>query len=437
MINKVVFYSSVERNFRSTMLGYLLELQNSENIEIVLLHEQLDSHLLNFLKNTKHFPRIVEFVYIGQYDSNLTSSIKQFRRISQLAYVIINKYLPTIVITSSDFHSIFELFLCRAAKSCNKKVISIACSNSVSEMKKISKWISLYSINTKFKFLSPFLAFLFYTSRKYVAHFSIHFLYPVFSGNLPFFGKSSFLLYSGQSGMRDATYQIVFSEQEKNHFQQSGVHFSKLITIRHPYYSDSIKAIIKNYFSESLEIDFLILHSAELIGFDNNDFSIISIEKRIDVNIKVFNAINEYFPDKLIYIKLHPNVSKQNLDYIKNRYLNAAKNLIFIDHSVPIEVLLINSKVIIDLPRPVSTSIFMNTLFNPSGISISLDLFKEFLGDYYKNNNSVVYRTNIDSFVDFLISYKNMAFKSDFTYGDNQFDYSSLISFTTDKSLIV
>jgi hypothetical protein len=437
MNNKVVFYASVERNFRSTLLGYLVELQNSENIEIVLLHEHIDSDLLDFLKNKKFFPRIVEFVYIGQYDRNLTSNIRQFREISELANEIIIEYLPAIIITSSDFHSIFELFLCRAAKRFNIKIISIACSNSVGEMKKISKWISLYSINTKFKFVSPFLALLFYSFRKYAAHFSVHYIFPFFSGNLPFFGKSSFLLYRGQSGMRDATYQIVFSEQEKLHFQHSGVPSSKLITIRHPYYSDSIKTIIKNHFCESLEIDFLLLHSAELIGFDSNDFSIISIEKRIDANIKIFNKINEYFPDKLIYIKLHPNVSKQNLDYIKNRYLNAAKNLLFINQSIPIEVLLINSKVVIDLPRPVSTSIFMNTLFNPSGISISLDLFEEFLGDYYKFNNSVQYIANIDSFVDFLISYKNQTFKSYFTYGHNQFDYSCFISFIKDKSLIV
>jgi hypothetical protein len=437
MNNRVILYSSVERNFRSTLLGYLLELQHFENIEIIFLHEQLESDLFNFLNNKIHFPRIVEFIFIGQYDRNLTSSINQFREISQLGNYIIIKYLPDIVITSSDFHSIFELFLCRAAKRYNKKIISVACSNSVGEMTKISKWIMLYSVNTKFKYLSTNLGFIFYSLRKYVAHFSVHYIFPFLSGNLPFWGKSSYLLYSGQSGMRDATYQIVYSEQEKLHFQNSGVPVNKLISIRHPYYSDPINTIVKNYFSESLEIDFLILHSAELIGFNNNDLSTISIDKRLDANIKVFNKINIFFPDKFIYIKLHPNVSTHNLDYIKNRYLSAANNLLFIEQSLPIEALLINSKVVIDLPRPVSTAIFMNTLFNPYGISISLDLFEEYLGDSYKFNNSVEYISNIDSFDDFLISYKNKIFKKYNTYGNNQFDYNSLISFLKDKSLIV
>lgn len=437
MNNKIVFYSSVERNFRSTLLGYLLELQHFENIDIILLHEQLDSDLYDFLNNKIYFPRIVEFIQIDQYDKNLTSNINKFREISKLANQIIINYLPDIVIVSSDFHSIFELFLCRYGKRYNKKIISIACSNSVGEMSKISKWIKLYSLKTKFSSVIPFISLAIYSLRKYVAHFSIHFIFPIFSGNFPLLGKSSYLLYTGQSGMRDATYQIVFSDQEKQNFQKSGVSVDKLYTIRHPYYSDPIKNVIKLFFNGSLDIDFLILHPAELIGFNNDNFSTISIDSRINQNIKVLNKINEFFPDKLIHIKLHPNVSTQNLDYIKNQYSCAAKNLIFIDHSLPIELLLINSKVVIDLPRPVSTSIFMNTIINPSGIAISLDLFEEFLGDYYKFNKSVKYFTNIDSFIDFLISYKNKTFKNEVKYGHNQFDYSSLSSFIKDKTLIV
>jgi len=437
MINRVVFYSSVERNFRSTLLGYLLELQHLENIEIIFLYEQFDSEIFDFLNSKIHFPRIIKFIYVGQYDGNLTSSISQFRKFSKLCSDIITQYLPDIVITSSDFHSIFELFLCRAAKKSNKKIISVACSNSVGEMSRISKWITLYSINTRLNFLPTFIAFGYYTFRKFLAYFVVHYLLPIFSGNLPFYGNSSFLLYRGQSGMRDATYQIVFSEQEKLHFQDSGVPVDKLITIRHPYYSKPIKTIVYNYFRKSFDIDFLILHSAELIGFNNNDLSTISIDQRLDINIMVFKKINEIYPEKFIYIKLHPNVSFNNLEYIKNRYLSEANNILFIDQSVPIESLLISSKIVIDLPRPVSTSIFMNTLFNPNGISISLDLFEEYLGDYYKFNESVEYITNIESFVNFLISYKNNTYHSSFTYGCNQFEYCNMISFMIDKSLIV
>lgn len=437
MKRKILFYTSVDRNFRSTLLGYLIELQLLENVEIILLCEKFDTPLDSLLDSKSLFPKIVKKVYIGQYDSTSIYSFKNFLKLNKLAKEVVSIYAPSLVITTSDFHSIFELLICRYAKNSNTKVLSIACSTSPGDMKSIANWIRLYTLNTKYFKLYKHLAIVILFFRKHIAHYTVHYIFPVLSGIYPFIGKSSYLLYKGQSGMRNADYQIVFSEQEKNNFIKSGVLKEKIYVIRHPYSNEIAKNVLSSLFRNKLQnIDFLILHPAELIGFKADDFSLIDKEVRVSKNIALLKTIFELFPFSNVCIKLHPNVSSEVYGYVEKNYSSISERIIFIKHSEPIEALLLNSKVVIDFPRPVSTSIFMNCVLNPQKLSISVDIFNEFLGDYYKNNKCVAYINSIKDFNELLVKYKHGNILNQNSYADFEFDYDNINSFIIDKLLI-
>ena len=434
----ILLYTSVERNFRSTLLGYLYDLQFLENTKLVVLYEKFCDPILDLLEQKKIFPNVIEKIYVGQYDSSSIMNFTSFRKSNLLAKNIINRYKPNLVIVSSDFHSIFELIICKYSKKSKINIISIACSNSTGKMDLMAKWIELYSINTKYKKFNKNIAKYIFTIRKYISHFIIHYLFPVLTGNLPFIGNSSYLLYKGQSGCRNANFQIVFSEQEKQYFIQSGVQSEKIVIIKHPYSNIFTRNIISNLVQNKNDIDFIILHSAELIGFTNEKLTLINSNERIQINVRILNIIVDIFPFSNIYIKFHPNITLDNLNHLKSRYHSVSNKIVFIEKSIPIEPLLINSKVVIDFPRAVSTSLIMNTIINPNSTSISMNVFNEFQGDYYKNNKSVEYITSLTQFEDVLEKLKKISLKKNnqMNYCDNSFDYDSIINFLINKMLI-
>jgi hypothetical protein len=436
-VNNILFYTSNSKNFRSTLLGYLFDLQKCDNIQIILLVENFNNDLNLFLSDKSIFPKIIRIIYVGQYDNGTLFNFLHFKKLHRIVKDAIRDFNPILLIVSSDFHSIFELLICRFAKLNKTKIISIACSNTISDMKTTAEWIRMYTLDVRYKFIPKFISKIIFNSKTWFNHFIVYNLSPLSIGITPFYGYSSYLLMRGQSGMRDADFQLVYSNQEKINFIKSGVNKNIIYNIKHPYFNINEKYPLNNFFNDSkLNIDFLIIHPAELVGYNNSDFSLISQTTRIKINLELLSIINNLFPKSNIYIKLHPDVSKNIYDLLYCEYLRISKNIIFIDPKSPIESYFFNTKVIIDFPRSGSTSIFLSTVFKPNILKISADVFQEFWGDNYKNNKSVKYTNSLNDFKNVLTSYKNREIFSDWNYNMETFDHINILDFLKNKTLI-
>jgi hypothetical protein len=434
---RIIFYTSNDRNFRSTLLGYLYELQKLEDIEIILLTEKLDLSLLNLVSNKLFFPKIINIIPVCQYSSNFIYNPFIFNRFKNLASTICKTYKPNLIFVSSDFHSIFELLLCRFSKLTNAKIISIACSTSISSMNTTANWIRLYTIHTYYKNIYKHIAFSLYYLKMYCSHFLLYFILPILTGIRPFFGNSSYILHTGQSGMRDADFQIVFSNQEKNNFISSGVKSSKITIVRHPYSVLNTRELIKSLYPKNFKvIDFLILYPSELIGFNSNSLTLINENTRIEMNVNLLQCLVDLFPDANICFKFHPDISLDIMNSLQSIYLNISNKIKFLDSTLPIDLLLHNSNVVIDFPRPGSTSVFLCTVLNPDATAISANIFNEYWGANYKFNTSVKYADNFNSYKEILCNIKTKTNLQKDYYHDSFFDFHNIISFLNYKNLL-
>jgi len=64
-IKKVLFYTSVRRLFRTTLIGYLYEI--AQVYPVVLLSEKLDEETEKVIRNKKLFPKLEKIVPVEQY----------------------------------------------------------------------------------------------------------------------------------------------------------------------------------------------------------------------------------------------------------------------------------------------------------------------------------------------------------------------------------
>ena len=224
---KVLFYAANPYVFRSTPIGYLYEI--AQVYPVVLLSEKLDPETVKILKNKDLFPKLEGIIPVGQYTERRMSNKDLFK----LAKDVIYRYKPDIVIADNDLCS-FEMYLMRFAKKINALKITIQPSN-VAGSVIAEKWIDLINSYLRFpQFLPLWLRLFFVKCRKYLGHFRYYWFWPLMVGEKPFWGKSSYLLRRGNSGMRDSDHQIVFSKRDYNIYLKDGVPAEKLYILSHP-----------------------------------------------------------------------------------------------------------------------------------------------------------------------------------------------------------
>lgn len=110
----IVFYGNTLRAFRTTLIWYLYEV--CQKYECFFVISELDQKTRNFLSNKKNFPGLKEIIVqdcTNRYDKNIFSLNT---KIYKLAKHLISDLNPQIVICSSDWHSLFEMYLLRFAK---------------------------------------------------------------------------------------------------------------------------------------------------------------------------------------------------------------------------------------------------------------------------------------------------------------------------------
>jgi len=402
-IKKVLFYTHTPRDFRNTLIGYFYEI--SQIYPTILLSEELDIKTEKAIKNKKLFPKLEKIIPISQYTGLKMNIFSKNKYLCKFAKEIIEKYKPDIVISATDM-CIFDLYLMRFAKE-KKSVNIIIQSSMTAEMKQVRLIIDLLNLYLRTPFFLPYLIRYFIIKfRKYLGHFLYYWILPLTSRQLPFIGKSSYILKKGKCGMRDSDYCIVFTKRDYNIYLKDGTAFEKLYILSHPLARSRTREFFKKTLLSSVKnnrigdkIVTLMLPSEE-IGFKRNDYSLISKERKFKITIEIIKLIIEILKGWRIFIKPHPNIN--NFKGVRKIFESISDIITVVEPSEPAEKYIEAGDVIIGLPRSASMTLFTASLQCIQKPIISLDFHPELLGDVYKDFEGIEYIDNKRKFIEIL-----------------------------------
>jgi len=419
---KILFYGGNPYVFRSTPIGHLYEI--CQVYPTILLSEKLDPETEEVLANKKLFPKLEEITPVQQFTGRKMGLLAKNRYLYKLAKDITQRYKPDIVITDNDMCP-FELYLLRFIKSINALKISIQPSY-IGESTTTAKWVDLINAHQRFPSILPFwLRFFLVKCRKYLGHFLYYWILPLSVGEKPFFGKSSYILRKGNSGMRDADYQIVFSKRDYEIYLKDGVPAEKLYILSHPLQRETREFFRKVFLDlakknkKNRNIATLLLPEEEL-GFRRKDCSLISKEEIQESRIKITSLVTQILNDWNIFIKPHPDI--KNVEEITRLFEAVSNRIKVLDPQEPIDKYIEMSDLIIGLPRAASTALFTSFLQCPEKPVIALDLHHELLGNVYKDFEGIEYIDNEQKFIEVLKSIQNSTYYRSFNQTKKQLE---------------
>ncbi|MCX6764136.1 MAG: hypothetical protein NTU58_00275 [Candidatus Nealsonbacteria bacterium] len=385
-IKKVIFYTNIPRVFRTTQIGHFYEITHA--YPTILLSEKLDSETENIIADKKLFPRLEKIIPVHQFTGEKKGLFAKNRYLYNLAKDAILKCNPDIVISPSDIHSLFEMYLLRFAKKIGALRIIIQPSN-IGDSKNGEKFVDLTNAYLRFPSFLPLKLRLFLTRcRKYLGHFLYYWILPLLVLERPFSGKASYILRKGNIGMGDSDYLIVFSEKDRQLFLKEGVRPEKIYILAHPLARESRK-VFKNFFinisggKKAKNFILVLLSSWVEIGFRRDNCHLISREERYKKWKETIGLITGFFPDWEIIIKHHPK--DKDIERSRLEFEPISKNIKIINPKEQLDEYIDGAKIIIGLPLSASTSLYIASLKCPRKPILSLDFHREILGDYYKN----------------------------------------------------
>lgn len=413
---KILFYIANYFVFRSGPIGYLYDV--CQEFPTVFLSEKLDQETEKIIEDKIFFPKLEKIIPIKQFTGEKKNLFEKNLYLHGLAKKVLLEEKPDIIICSSDTHSLFELYLMRFAKKKemkNKikknKILKITVqTGNVGDNKIIEKRVDLTNAYLRFpNFLPLFLRIFLVKIRKYLGHILYYWIFPVLVGEMPFFGKSSHILYKGNSGMRDSDFQTVFSKNDFDIFIKDGVSKEKLYIVSHPLQGESRRFFEiafwgKKEISKNRKI-ITVLLPEDRIGFRRKDDSLISEENIFTVRKEILKLIAGILDDWIIYLKPHPDIV--DLERFLNPFLGFGNNIIIADKNDPLDKYIEASDIILELPLAAGTALFTASLQCPEKTIISLDFHKEILGDYYKGSELIEYVDNWDDFSKLLLKIRD------------------------------
>ena len=310
--------------------------------------------------------------------------------------------MPRVVIASSDNDSLFEMYLLRCARKRRMRRVTVSATINVGERKDVAIWSRLqrhYMVTAR---MPALMVAVFTYLKGGLGHFFIYWILPLLNLQLPFWGRASYVLFTGHSGMRDSECHVVFSEREYGIYLRSGVPASKLANIPHPVSRSSRVAFEKLHLSRPFIYSqpiAVVLHPAEFNGFTRT-LEIIDSNVYTQARKSVLDMIPFYLKGWTLILKPHPILS--SVQRLKNCYGDVLSKYHVVDSSEPVEPYLMQAKLVVDMPRAASTSTLFATLANPSAWIAVLDFHQEFLGDCFCNMEGINYITSLQSLADFL-----------------------------------
>ena len=402
-IKRVLFYTSIPRSFRTTLIGYLYEI--SQVYPTILLSEKLDSETEKALLNKEFFPKLENIIPVQQFTGRKKNLFSKNIYFYKLAKKVVKEYKPDIVIAINDVYP-FEMYLMRFSQKIKSLNIALQPSN-VASSEVTEKWVDLINAYLRFSNSLPLWLRLFIVKcRKYFGHFLYYWFLPITVGEKPFFGKSSYILRKGNSGMRDADYQIVFSKRDYDIYLKDGVPAEKLYILSHPLARKTKEFFKKVYFNKfkkykgDTKVIRLMLPEDTVLGFKKENYSLISKKEREKEWIETVKSISQFLPEWKIYIKPHSDT--KNFNQIKEKLESLSKNIEVVNSQEPADKYIEMADAIIGLPLSSSTTLFTASLQCPEKPILSLDFHQEILGDYYKDFEGIEYIDSEKNFINIL-----------------------------------
>ena len=394
---KVLFYTSIPRSFRTTLIGHLYEI--CQEYPTVLLTEELSPEVKKILEDKSLFPNLKDIIPVNQFTGPEESAIKKYRRLRLLAKKVISDCQPSLVITANDLYP-FEMYLLRYAKRGGAITVCIQPGMMIRSTI-VKKWIDLTNAYTRIPRFIPFFLrqWLIYL-RKYSGYLLYHWLAPLLVGEAPFPGKRSIALGTTASGTRAADYQVVFSKRDYNIHLEEGVPKKKLVILDHPITRGSKKVFDillqapSDIAKERNKIACLMLPSEISVGFHRDNLSLITQRQYKRIWLEIIKLISISLPTWDIYVKPHP--AGGDLTSIKGELAKTSKRIVLTPPREPAEKYIKIADIIIGLPPSASTTLFVASLQRPDLPIISVDTEKELLGDYYKDFPGIDYVTTKD-----------------------------------------
>lgn len=388
----VLFYTSYTRAFSYIYAGHIYEL--AKKYSVVVLTEPMDAATRGFLLDKTLFPGVREIVPVEQYRSGESLLAKNFR-LSRAAESLISRYRPSVVVATSDYASLFELYLLRLAKAAGVRRVTV-CGSASAESRISGAWLEAYKAELYFKPLPRPLRQLLVRLRAWFGHFLVYWALPLLAGRAPFPGQSSFVLFRGQSGMRDSECQVLFSERDRAVSLADRVPPSRLAVVSHPIVG-AARHIFERLHRPPAEKRgpvAVALYPSETFGFDGD---LRPIDRRVykEAQSGALMDMVRVLKGWRVLVKPHPvYVSKE-------AFLEACgplpEGVEVIDPALPVEPYIMQADLVADLPRAASTATYFATLARPGAIVAALDFCGEYLGDYHRNTIGVSYiRTRED-----------------------------------------
>jgi len=404
---KILFYTCTARAFRTTLVGHLYDV--SQDFSVVLISEVLDPETEKVIKQKKYFPGLEKIIQVDLINNSKFDIFrKKTRKYYKLAKEIFEKEKPDILITSGDSLSLFEIYLNRLGKRYGVKNIAIQATFQIAEARKLSKWLDMVNVYTKFPLIIPFHIKIFLVKcRKYLGHFLYYWIFPLTVGELPFFGKSSHVLKKGNSGLRDADYQFVFSKRDYDIWIKDGISADKLSILLHPLKTETREFFKANFFNEpenTIKLKYILFILPDIeVGFIKKSKFFISRKHRISEWVDICDLVSRVYPDHNILLKPHPNSNPFIVELSNSLSKLDNKKIEIIEGKNPIDKYINIADLIIGLPVSTSTALFTANLQCPQKKIISVNFDGELLGDCYKNFNGIIYAGNVQNFLEFIV----------------------------------
>lgn len=399
----VLFYTTTPRAFRSTSIAHLYEI--SRQYRVVLLSEELDEETNRLLQDASLFPGLADIVPIHQYAGRTGGLFRHHAYLCKASRAVVEKYAPAVVVSSSDMHSIFELYLMRHSRERGNLNICIQDTLQARETKWSALWVDLHHAHTNLPVWLPMdVRRSLIEGRKYLGHLLYYWILPMAVGQKPFHGRSSHILRVGNAGMRDADFSVVFSNRDYASHVRDGVSAQKLYKLSHPLQREATRAFFKRTLlktDKALQAGrpaVTLLLPPESIGFKKDTYRLISREQKRQRRQKMVRMVAETLPAWDIFIKPHPDTPREDLGV----FTAISDRVHILDPSESLEKFMEMSEAVIGLPRSASHALFSASLQCPEKPILSLDFDKEFLGDLFKDFPGIDYLDSEERFIQVL-----------------------------------
>ena len=393
---KVLFFSGIIRAFRASGIAHLYEI--AQVYPTILLSEELDSETEKILHDKELFPKLEKIIPYREFTNSKAALLIKNRRYCKLAKNFIKQYEPDVIIGGDV--GLFQLYLARFAKKVKPTIfIFFQGGISLGEMKQERRWHYFMSTYLKTPSFLPFwIRFSFICLKKRLANFLYYWILPLMAGQKPFIGKSSFILFRGDVGLRFCDYKVVYSKREYELSIRNGVPFEKILISAHPLIRKKTRKFFEKVYFQHQRVNFknhtktlTIMFPSDQIGFKKENFSLISKEELEKSRIKTITLIANILTGWKIFIKPHPMI-KDNTEQLQRiiQTLEPISNLIkVVDPSEPADKYIEMGDIIVGLDA--STTLFTASLQSPEKIILSLNLEHQALRDRYKDFGRIEY----------------------------------------------